>query len=210
MAKIRPFYPLFTRQSKSGRLIFGENWPKYQAYSLTFWPKFAHFTHFSLDNPNQADWFLVKIGHNTKPIALLFGQNSPILPTFHSHIKICEIDFWWKLAKIPSLKPYISAKICPFYPLLTPISKFVRLIFGENWPKYQAYSLTFWPKFAHFTHFSFPYQNLWDWFLVKIGQNTKPIALLFGQNSPILPTFHSHIKICEIDFWRKLAKIPSL
>ena len=170
MAKIRPFYPLFTWQSKSGRLIFGENWPKYQAYSLTFWPKLANFTHFLLDNPNQADWFLVKIGQNTKPIALLFGQNSPILPTFHSTIQIRQIDFWWKLAKIPSLEPYFLAKIAPFYPLFTPQSKSGRLIFGENWPKYQAYGVTFTKIATNFTRTNFE-------------QKGKPISLLFDEKS---------------------------
>ena len=53
-------------------MIFGQNWAKYQGYSLTFWQKLAHFSHFSLYNPNQEKWFLVKIGKNTKAIALLF------------------------------------------------------------------------------------------------------------------------------------------
>ena len=65
-------------------MIFSENWAKYQAYSLTFWRKFAHYSHFLLYNSNLEKRFLVKIGQNTKPIALLFGQNSPILATFHS------------------------------------------------------------------------------------------------------------------------------
>ena len=56
-------------------MIFGENSAKYQAYRLTFWRKFAHFSHFSLYNQNQSSWFLVKIRQNTKPIALLFGKN---------------------------------------------------------------------------------------------------------------------------------------
>ena len=72
-------------------------------------------------------------------------------------------------------------KIGPFWPLFTPTSKSVKLIFGPNWPKYQAYSLTFWAKLAHFDHFSHPHQNQWNWFLVKIDQNTKPIALLFAE-----------------------------
>ena len=154
--------------------MFGENSAKYQAYSLTVWRKFAHFSHFSLYNQNQSSWFLVKIRENIKPISLLFGKNSPILATFHSTIKISKVDFWWKLAK------------------------------------YQAYSLTFWRKFAHFSHFSFYSQNQSSWFLVKIWQNTKPISLLFGKNSPILATFHSTIKISEVDFWWKFGKIPSL
>ena len=55
-------------------MILGQNWAKYQGYSLTFWPKFAHYSHFSLYNQSQEKLFLVKIGQNTKAIALLFGE----------------------------------------------------------------------------------------------------------------------------------------
>ena len=41
-------------------------------------------------------------------------------------------------------------------------------------------------------------------------ENTKPIALLFRENWPILATFHSTMKIWENDFSSKLAKVPSL
>ena len=84
-------------------MIFGQNWAKYQPYSLTFRPKLAHFSHFSLYNPNQQKWFLVKILQDTKPIALLLGQNWPILATFQPTIQISKNDFWSKLGKIPSL-----------------------------------------------------------------------------------------------------------
>ena len=226
-------------------MIFGQNWAKYQAYSLTFWPKLAHFKHFSLQNQNLWNWFLVKIGQNTKPIALLFGQNWPILSTFHfakskslklifgqnwQNSKPIALLFWPKLAqnqfqstfhfaiqsalKLGQNWPKYQAYSLTFWPILaqnfSSKSKILKLIFGQNWAKYQAYSLTFWPKLAHFKHFSLQNQNLWNWFLVKIGQNTKPIALLFGQNWPILSTFHCKIKIFEIDFWSKLGKIPSL
>ena len=39
-------------------------------------------------------------------------------------------------------------------------------------------------------------------------QNTKAIALLFGENWPILATFQSKIEMSKFDFWAKLAKIP--
>ena len=78
-------------------MIFVQNSAKYQAYSLTFWRKLAHFSHFSLYNQNLGEWFLVKIRQNTKPIALLFGENWPILATFHSTIKIWENDFLFKI-----------------------------------------------------------------------------------------------------------------
>ena len=35
---------------------------------------------------------------------------------------------------------------------------------------------------------------------MEIRQNTKPIALLFGENWPISATFHSTIKVCQVDF----------
>ena len=174
MAKIHPFLPLFTLQSKSGKMIFGQTSLKFQAYSLTFCPKFANFCHFSLYNQNLGKWFLVKIRQNTKPIALLFVQ------------------------------------IRQFLPLFTLQSKSGKMIFGQNSLKLQAYSLTLWPKFTHFCHFSLCNQHLGKWFLVKIRQNTKRIALLFVQNSPIFATFHSTIKIWENDFWSKFAKILSL
>ena len=90
---------IFTLQSKSTRWIFRQNWAKYQAYSLNFWPKLAHFSHFLLYNQNQPDGFFVKIGQNTKPIALIFGQNWPILAIFYSTIKINQMDFSSKLGK---------------------------------------------------------------------------------------------------------------
>ena len=155
-------------------MIFGENWAKYQGYSLNFLRKLAHFSHFSLYKPNQEKWFLVKIGQNTKAIALLFGENWPILATFHSTNQIRK------------------------------------MIFAQNWAKYQGYSLTFWRKLAHFSHFSLYKPNQEKWFLVKIGQNTKATALLFGENWPILATFHSTNQIRKNDFWWKLGKIPRL
>ena len=46
--------------------------------------------------------------------------------------------------------------------------------------------------------------------LQKKKKKKKKIALLFGLNWPILATFHSTIKISQIDFWSKLGKIPRL
>ena len=36
------------------RSFFAHFWPKYQGYSLTFWPKLAHVHHFSMCNQNQS------------------------------------------------------------------------------------------------------------------------------------------------------------
>ena len=46
--------------------------------------------------------------------------------------------------------------------------------------------------------------------LVICRQNTKVIALLFGQKSLIFITFQSAIKINQFQFWSFLGKIPRL
>ena len=159
---------------------FGHFWAKYQGYSLTFWPKIAHFHHFSICNQNDWTSNLVifeqntKAIENTKAIALLFGQKSLIFITFQSAIKMNELQIW------------------------------------SFWAKYQGYSLTFWPKIAHFHHFSICNQNEWTSNLVIFEQNTKAIALLFGQKSLIFITFQSAIKMNELQIWSFLSKIPRL
>ena len=152
--------------------IFGHCSPKYQGYSLTFWPKVAHFHHLSICNQNESISLLVNFRQNTKAIALLFGQKWLIFITFQSAIKMNEFQFW--------------------------------SFFG------QGYSLTFWPTLAHFHHLSICNQNEWISILVIFRQNTKAIALLFGQKWLIFITFHSAIKMNEFQFWSFFAKIPRL
>ena len=241
LAKVGPFYPLFTLQSKSVKLIFGENWAKYQGYSLTFWRKLGDFSHFSLYNQNLSNWFLVKIGQNTKAIALLLAKIGPFYPLFTLQSKSVKLifgenwakyqgyslTFWRKLGDFSHFSLYnqnlsnwflvkigqntkaialLLAKIGPFYPLFTLQSKSVKLIFGENWAKYQGYSLTFWRKLGDFSHFSLYNQNLSNWFLVKIGQNTKAIALLLAKIGPFYPLFTLQSKSVKLIFGENWAK----
>ena len=86
MAKNRSFSSLFNLQSKSINFKFGHFWAKYQGYSLTFWPKIAHFHHFSICNQNQSISNLVTFEQNTKAIAYLFWPN---IAHFH-HFSICN------------------------------------------------------------------------------------------------------------------------
>ena len=93
-------------------------------------------------------------------------------------------------------------------------TKAIALLFGQKWlifitfqsaiklnqfqfwsffAKYQGYSLTFRPQMAHFHHFSICNQNQSISMLVIFRQNTKAIALLFGQKWLI---FH-HFSICN-------------
>ena len=94
---------LFNLQSKSINFKFGHLSPKYQGYSLTFWPKMPHFHHFSICNQNQSISNLVIFHQNTKAIALLFGQKCLIFITFQSAIKINQFQIWSFVTEIPRL-----------------------------------------------------------------------------------------------------------
>ena len=103
LAKNRSFSSLFNVQSKSINFKFGHFSLKYQGYSLTFWPKIAHFHHFSMFNQNQSISNLVIFHQNTKAIALLFGQNWAIFITFQCSIKINQFQIWSFFTEIPRL-----------------------------------------------------------------------------------------------------------
>ena len=152
-------------QSNSINFTFGHFSPKYQGYSLTFWPNMPHFHHFSICNQNQSISNLVIFHQNTKAIALLFAKNASFSSPFNLQ------------------------------------SKSINFKFGHFSPKYQGYSLTFWPKMPHFHHFSICNQNQSISNLVIFHQNTKAIALLFGQTCLIFITFQSAIKINHSQIW---------
>ena len=61
---------------------------------------------------------------------------------------------------------------------------------------------------AHFHHFSISNQNQSISNLVIFEQNTKDIALLFGQTWLIFITFQSPININQFQIWSFLSKIP--
>ena len=154
MAKHRSFSSLVNLQSKSINFKFGNLSPKYQGYSLTFWPKIAHFHHFSICNQNQLITNLVSFHQNTKAIALLFAKHRSFSSLFNFQS--------------------------------TPLN----FTFGHFSPKYQDYSLTFWPKIAHFHHFSICNQNQSMSTLLICHQNTKAIALLFAKHRSFSSLFN--------------------
>ena len=195
---------------------------KYQVYSLTFWPKSKPIHLPLLANLHSksltCEWFWVKIRQKYQVYSLTFWPKvSPYTCHFwristqnHSHVSDFESKFA-KSGKCIALLfgQKVSPYTCHFWRISTQNHSHVS-DFRQNSPKYQVYSLTFWPKFAHFCHFSISTQNHSHWILVKIRQNTKCIALLFGQNSPIFANFQSPLKITHIEFWWKFAKIPSV
>ena len=189
LAKNRLFSSLFNLQSKSINFNFGHLSAKYQGYSLTVWPKIAHFHHCSICNQNQSISILVSFRQNTKVIALLFGQKSLIFITFQSAIKINQFQFWSFFGKLPRLQSYFLAKNRSFASLFNLQSKSINIIFGQFSAKYQGYSLTYWSKIAYFHHFSICNQIQSISILVIGRQNIKVIAVLFGQTSLIFITF---------------------
>ena len=210
LVKNRSFSSLFNLQSKSINFNFGHLSAKYQGYSLTFWSKIAHFHHFSICNQNQSILSLVICRQTTKVIALLFGQKSLNFITCQSAIKINQVQYWSCLGKIPRLQPYFQAKNRSFSSLFNLQSKSINVKCGHLSAKYQGYSLTFWPEIAQFHHFSICNQNQSMSIVVICWQNTKVIALLFGQKSLIFITFQSAIKINQFQLWSFVGKIPRL
>ena len=201
---------LFNLQSKSINFKFGHFSPKYQGYSLTFWPRMPHFHHFSICNQKQSISNLVICHQNTKAIALLSGQKCLIFITFQSAIKLNQFQIWSLFTKIPRLQPYGLAKNASFSSLFNLQSKSINFKFGHYSPKYQGYSRTFWLKMPHFHHFSICNQSQSISNLVIIHQNTKAIALRFGQSCLIFITFQSAIKINQFQIWSLFTKIPRL
>ena len=159
---------------------------------------------------NQSISNLVIFGQNTKAIALLFRQIWLIFITFQSAIKINQCQIWSFLGKLPRLYPYFLATIGSFSSLFNLQSKSINFKFGHFWANYQGYSLTFWPKMAHFHHFSISTQHQSISNLVILGQTTKAIALLFGHKWLIFITFQSAIKINQFQIWSFLGKVPRL
>ena len=194
-------------QSISNLVIFHQNT---KVYSLTFRPNMPHFHHFSICNQNQSISNLVIFHQNTKAIALLFGQPYLIFITFQSAIIINQFQIWSFFTKLPRLYPYFLAKNASFSSLFNPQSKSINIKFGHFSPKYQGYTLTFWPKMPHFHHFSICNQNQSMSNLVIFHQNTKAVPLLFGQKCLIFITVQSAIKINQCQIWSFFTKIPRL
>ena len=189
---------------------FGHFWAKYQGYSLTFWPKMGHFHHFSMCNQNEWISNLVIFGQNTKAIALLFGQKWLIFITFQCAIKMNEGQIWSFFGQNSKAIALLFGQTGSFSSLFNVQSKWMNFKFGHIWANYQGYSLTFWPKMAHFHHFSMCNQNEWISNLAILGQNTKAIALLFGHKWLIVITFQCAITMNEFQIWSFLGKIPRL
>ena len=151
-------------------------------YSLTFWPKFAHFCHFSISTQNHSHWIFVKIPQNTKCIALLFGQNLPIFATFEWRLKSGKNG-----RILAKNSPYTLGILANFdensmWVILSGDWKVAKM--GEFWPKSKAIHLVFWRILTKIQC---------EWFWVEIekwqkwanfGQKVRLYTWYFGEFSP--------------------------
>ena len=153
--------------------------------SRHFWVKYQGYSLTFRPKVAHFHHFSMFNQHQSVSILVMFGQNTkPIALLF--------------------------AQNCSFSSLFTVQLKSINFNVGHFWANYQGYSLTFWPNMAHFHHFSMFNQNQSMSILVIFGQNTKAIALLFGQKWLIFITFQCSIKINQFQFWSCLGKIPWL
>ena len=150
------------------------------------------------------------LGKIPRLIALLFGQNCLIFITFQSVVELNQFEFQSVLGKIPRLQPYFLAKIASFSSLFNLQSNSTNFNCSHFQAKYQGYSLTFRPKLPHFHHFSICSQTQPISILVIVRQNTKAIALLFGQNCLIFITFQSAVKLNQFQVQSFVGKLPRL
>ena len=147
------------------RSFFAHLWATYQGYSLTFWPKLAHFHHFSMCNQNQSISMSVIsrsiFGQNTKAIAYCLAKIGSFSSLFNVQSKSINVNFghfsliFGQTTKAIALLFGQNWLIFITFQCAIKINQFeFRSFFAHFWAKYQGYSLTFWPKLAHFHHFS--------------------------------------------------------
>ena len=152
------------------RSFLAQFWAKYQGYSLTFWPKLAHFHHFSMCNQNQSI-----------SMSVIFRSCLGKIPRLYPYV-LAKIGSFSSLFNVQSKS--INFNVGQFSLMFGQTTKAIALRFGQNWlifitfqcaikinqfefrsffahfwAKHQGYSLTFWPKLAHFHHFSMCNQN---------------------------------------------------
>ena len=171
----------------------------------------------------------VNFGHfrqYTKVIALLFGQNGSFSSLFNVQSQSINVNvghfsakyqgysltFWSNMAHFHHFSMCSQNQSMSILVISHQNTKVIALLFGQKWlfgqfsPKYQGYSLNVWPNMAQFHHFSMCSQNQSMSILVILRQNTKVIALLFGQTWLIFITFQCAVKINQCQFWSFLTK----
>ena len=185
---------IFRQNTKVIALLFGQKWLIFITFQSAIKINQFQVWSFVVKIPRLLSYFLAKNGSFS---SLLILQSNSINFNFgHFSAK------YQGYSLTPKMAHFHHFSICNQKQSIS-----ILVIFSA---KYQGYSLTFWPKMAHFHHFSICNQNQSISILVICRQNTKVIALLFGQKWLIFITFQSAIKLNQFQFWSFLVKIPRL
>ena len=150
-------------------MSFGQISAKYQAFSLTFWRKWANFCHFSLYNQKKSNWFLVKFRQNTKTYSLNFWRKwaklSPLFNLRSKEVKLIfgqisakyqaySLTFWRKLAHFCHYSLYNKRKSNWFLVKFRQNTKPIALLFDENWHIYASFHSTIkWSQIEFWSNF---------------------------------------------------------
>ena len=169
-----------------------------------------HFHHFSICNHNQSMSKLIICHQNTKAIALPFGHNCLIFITCEFGLNISEFQIFVMFHQNTKAIALPFSQNASFSSIFNLQSQSINFKFGHLSPKYQGYSLTVWPNMPHFHQLSICNHNQSISNFVICHQNTKAIALPFGQHCLSFITFHSAIKINQFQMWSLFTKIPRL
>ena len=134
LAKIGSFSSLFNVPSKSINLNFGNFSLIFEQNTKAIALLLAKIGSFSSLFNVQSKSINLNFGH----FSLIFGQNTKAIALLFLQIWLIFITFQCAIK--------INQSQC-------------RSFFANFWATYQGYSLTFWPKLAHFHHFSMCNQN---------------------------------------------------
>ena len=200
----------FNVQSKWINFNFGHLSAKYQGHSLTSGPKMAHCHHFSMCNHNQSISILVIFEQNTKGYSLTFwpkkasfsslsmcnqNQSISILVMFRQNTKVIALLFGQKCLMFITFQCAIKINHILILSCFSKISRLQPYFLGKN---------------ASISSLSMCNQNQSISILVMFRQNTKVIALRFGQKCLIFITFQCAIKINQIlilSFFSKISRL---
>ena len=194
-------------QSISSLVMFGQNT---KVIALLFGQKCLIFITFQSGIKINQFQFWSVLGKIPRLQPYFLAKNASFSSLFNLQSKSINFNFGHLWAKYQGYSLTFWPKMPHFHHFSICNQNQLNFNFGHIWAKYQGYSLTFWPKMPHFHHFSICNQNQSISILVIFGQNTKVIALLFGQKCLIFITFQSAIKINQFQFWSFLGKIPRL
>ena len=178
------------------------SWQNTKAIALLYWPK-----HRSLSSVVQST---IKIW--SQSISFISGANyQGYSLTYWPKLAHChQLSIYYQTLMIVTFRHFganYQGNSLTFWPKLAQFHHFwisnqnlITVNFGHLLAKCQGYSLTFWPNLADSHNFSICNQYRWNSPSVIFGQNTKAIALLFGQMWLIFITFQSAIKTVQIHF----------